>query len=49
MSNIFAIGDGKKPLISLPKGKGIKLSLVEDRDEKNSRKKVVAAEDEEDE
>ena len=49
MSNIFAIGDGKKPLISLPKGKGIKLSLVEDRDDKNSRKKVAAAEDEEDE
>lgn len=31
MSNIFAIGDSKKPMISLPKGKGLKLSLIEER------------------
>jgi len=42
------IGDGKKPLISLPKAKGIKLSLIEERDQKDSRnKKDVVDEDEE--
>jgi len=30
-SNVFAIGQGTKPWISLPKGNGIKLSVVEDR------------------
>lgn len=34
LSNIFCIGEGRKPLISLPKGNGIKLSLV---DERNAR------------
>lgn len=32
--NIFIIGDGKSPAISLPKGDGIKLSLIEERDAK---------------
>ena len=32
VGNIFVIGDGKKPAISLPKGEGIKLSLIEERD-----------------
>mmetsp|Transcript_44154 Transcript_44154/g.59856 ORF Transcript_44154/g.59856 Transcript_44154/m.59856 type:complete len:84 (+) Transcript_44154:570-821(+) len=32
LSNVMVIGEGKKPLISLPKGKGIKLSLIEERD-----------------
>lgn len=31
MTNIFAIGDAKKPMISLPKGKGLKLSLIDER------------------
>lgn len=30
--NIFVIGDGKSPAISLPKGEGIKLTLIEERD-----------------
>merc|ERR1712147_606178 len=30
--NIFVIGDGKSPAISLPKGEGKKLSLIEERD-----------------
>lgn len=48
LTNIFVIGDGKKPLISLPKAKGIKLSLIEERDQKDSRnKKAVVDEDEE--
>jgi len=32
ISNVFAIGDGKTPAISLPKGEGIKLTLIEQRD-----------------
>ena len=30
-TNVFAIGTGSKPMISLPKGKGIKLSIVDER------------------
>jgi hypothetical protein len=28
LSNIFVIGEGNKPLVSLPKGKGVKLSIA---------------------
>ena len=28
--NVFVIGEGNKPMISLPKGKGIKLSIIEE-------------------
>jgi hypothetical protein len=28
LSNIFVIGEGAKPLVSLPKGKGVKLSIA---------------------
>jgi len=31
ISNCFVIGDGKTPAISLPKGEGIKLTLIEER------------------
>lgn len=31
LSNIFTIGQGKKPLIKLPKGDGQKLSLIQER------------------
>lgn len=34
VSNIFVIGDGKSPAISLPKGEGKRLSLIEERDAK---------------
>jgi len=37
-SNVFIIGAANKPLISLPKGKGIKLSIIEE-----ARKKSEAA------
>merc|ERR1711990_23800 len=37
LGNIFVIGDAKKPLISLPKGKGIRLTLVEERDVRDNR------------
>jgi small subunit ribosomal protein S4e len=34
LENVFVIGKGNKPWISLPKGNGIKLSIVEDRQAK---------------
>jgi small subunit ribosomal protein S4e len=41
ISNIFVIGEGNKPWISLPRGKGIKLTISEERD---VRRKQRAAE-----
>ena len=32
ITNIFVIGEGTKPWISLPKGKGTKLTIAEERD-----------------
>ena len=32
ISNIFVIGEGTKPWISLPRGKGTKLTITEERD-----------------
>jgi len=32
LSNVFVIGSGNKPSISLPKGKGVKLTITEERD-----------------
>ena len=32
MQNVMVIGQGNKPLISLPRGKGVKLSIAEERD-----------------
>jgi small subunit ribosomal protein S4e len=37
LSNIFVIGEAKKPLISLPKAQGIRLTLVEERDKREHR------------
>ena len=34
LSNVFIIGKSNKPMISLPKGKGIKLSIVEEQAKK---------------
>ena len=34
LSNIFVIGSGKKPLIKLPKGDGVRLSLIAERNAK---------------
>mmetsp|Transcript_16309 Transcript_16309/g.18470 ORF Transcript_16309/g.18470 Transcript_16309/m.18470 type:complete len:261 (+) Transcript_16309:158-940(+) len=31
MSSAFVIGEGNRPVISLPKGKGVKLSIIEER------------------
>ncbi len=49
LTNIFVIGDGKKPLVSLPKQKGIRLSLVEERDVADKRIRAQEAEEEDDE
>jgi small subunit ribosomal protein S4e len=34
LGNVFAIGKGSEPWISLPKGKGIKLTISEERDKR---------------
>jgi small subunit ribosomal protein S4e len=34
IGNLFIIGDGKTPAISLPKGDGLRLTLIEERDAK---------------
>jgi len=33
LTNVFIIGDANKPEISLPKGKGVKLTITEQRDQ----------------
>ena len=45
LSNLFVIGDGKTPAISLPKGEGILLSLIEQREARLGNE-VVEEEDE---
>ena len=42
MSNVFVIGHGQKPLISLPKGKGVKLTIAEERDRRRERLQASA-------
>ncbi|XP_003740274.1 40S ribosomal protein S4 [Galendromus occidentalis] len=39
-SYIFVIGKGSKPWVSLPKGKGVKLSIAEERDKRLAVKKA---------
>merc|ERR1719389_1563025 len=39
MANVFVIGKGSKPWISLPKGNGISLSIIEDRNQRMSKGK----------
>lgn len=46
LSNAFVIGSDKKPVITLPKGAGIRVSLTEER-ENRIKHHVVAAEDDE--
>jgi small subunit ribosomal protein S4e len=38
LSNVFIIGKAQKAYISLPKGKGIKLSIAEERDKRLAAK-----------
>jgi len=37
LQNVFVIGQESKPWISLPKGNGVKLSIIEDRSAKMSK------------
>ncbi|KAF0515524.1 40S ribosomal protein S4 [Gigaspora margarita] len=37
LTNVFIIGEGNKPSISLPKGKGVKLTISEERDRRRAR------------
>ena len=41
LSNIFCMGAGKDTLVSLPKNKGIRLSLVEEAAKRDSRRAAV--------
>jgi small subunit ribosomal protein S4e len=43
LSNILLIGSGTKPWVSLPKGKGIKLSIVEEARKARAGAAKVAA------
>lgn len=44
--NVFVIGNGTEPVISLPKGNGLKLSILEEREFVNNLKKSKAAAEE---
>ena len=37
LPNVFVIGKATKPWVSLPKGKGIKLSILEERSLRNAK------------
>ncbi len=39
LSNIFSIGTGKKPEITIPKNKGIRLTTIEERDTRMAKQK----------
>ncbi len=41
MGNVFTIGQGTKPWISLPRGKGIKLSIVDEAKKRASSAKAA--------
>ncbi|RKP24240.1 40S ribosomal protein S4-A [Syncephalis pseudoplumigaleata] len=37
LTNVFVLGQGNKPWVSLPKGKGVKLTITEERDRRRQR------------
>jgi small subunit ribosomal protein S4e len=47
LQNILVIGDGKTPAISIPKGEGIRLTLVQERDARLGEEAEEADEDDE--
>jgi len=49
LHNVFVIGEGKKAWVSLPRGKGVKTTIVEERDQRLGGKKGERKEDKEDE
>lgn len=40
LHNVFIIGKGTKPYVSLPRGNGVKLSIAEERDKRLAAKGV---------
>lgn len=38
LTNVFIIGKGNKPWVSLPRGKGVKLTIAEERDRRIAAK-----------
>ncbi len=38
LNNVFVIGKGNKPWVSLPRGKGVRLSIAEERDRRIAAK-----------
>ena len=36
-SNAFVIGTGNKPMVSLPKGKGLRMSIVEELEKRKEK------------
>jgi len=48
LSNVMVIGDGKEPAISIPKGEGIRLNLIEERDARRGEEEEVDASEEDD-
>ena len=48
LTNVFTIGEGKRPLIALPKGKGVRQTLVDERNAKIART-LVGGDEEDDE
>jgi small subunit ribosomal protein S4e len=47
IQNILVIGDGKTPAISIPKGDGIRLTLVQERDARFGQDQAAAADSDE--
>jgi small subunit ribosomal protein S4e len=43
LDNVFAIGVGKKALVSLPRGGGVKLGILEEKQQKAKKAAVAAA------
>ncbi|KAK9761147.1 40S ribosomal protein S4 [Basidiobolus ranarum] len=43
MSNVFVIGEGNKPWVSLPKNKGVKLTITEERDRRREKQLAGSA------
>jgi small subunit ribosomal protein S4e len=46
LSNVLVIGDGKTPAISVPKGDGLRLTLIQERDARLGDEKSVASDEE---
>jgi len=40
--NVFIIGDADKPAVTLPKGQGVKLTIIEEREDIMKKRKVTA-------